>query len=41
MGGEAAVILSQHSVYPPQMTPGVLALAASCNYHSTGVKDSV
>lgn len=40
-GGGAVVILSRHSVRPPQMTPGVLAPAAGCNYHSTGVKDSV
>lgn len=39
--GEAAVIPSRHPACLPQMTPRVLVLAASYNYHSAAVKDSV
>lgn len=38
---EAVVISSQHPASLPQMTPRGLVLAASYNYHSAGVKDSV
>lgn len=38
---DGVVIPSWHPASLPRMTPRVLVLAASNNYHSAGVKDSV